>query len=66
MKAMLSYRGGSIKQEKAEALVGKLSGMRNSLLRVCMCVSVCKLNHVRLFVTPWTVDCRAPLSMISR
>ena len=33
MKAVLSYRGGSIKQEKADALVGKLSGMRNSLLR---------------------------------
>ena len=21
------------------------------------------LSHVRLFVTPWTVDCQAPLSM---
>ena len=47
---MLSCRGGSIKQEKADALVGKPTGMRNSVLKVyacvCVCVSVCKLNHV--------------------
>ena len=26
-------------------------------------VSVCLLSHVRLFVTPWTVSCQAPISM---
>ena len=24
---------------------------------------MCELSHVRLFVTPWTVDCQAPLFM---
>ena len=28
-----------------------------------MCVCVCVLSHVRLFVTPWTVACLAPLTM---
>ena len=28
-----------------------------------MCVHVCVLSHVRLFVTPWTVACQVPLSM---
>ena len=28
---------------------------------VCCCV--CVLSHVRLFVTPWTVACQAPLFM---
>ena len=23
----------------------------------------CKLSHIRLFVTPWTIPCQAPLSM---
>ena len=32
-------------------------------LCVCMCVSVCTLNHVQLFATLWTVACQAPLSM---
>ena len=27
------------------------------------CVYVCVLNHVQLFVTPWTVSCQVPLSM---
>ena len=36
---------------------------------VCVCTSVCLsvcklLSHVWLFVTPWTVACRAPLSKI--
>ena len=26
-------------------------------------VCVCKLSHVQLFATPWTVACQAPLSM---
>ena len=34
---------------------------------VCVCVCVCvrtrTLSYVLLFVTPWTVDCQAPLSM---
>ena len=32
-----------------------------SLLFFCLCV--CLLSHVRLFVTPWTVACQAPLSI---
>ena len=28
-----------------------------------MCVCVCTLSLVQLFVTPWTVACQAPLSM---
>ena len=42
-------------------------------LRMCVCVCVCVcaracvgtqlLSHVRLFVTPWTITCQAPLSM---
>ena len=37
--------------------------------RVCVCVSVSvcahaqSLSHVRLFATPWTIGCQAPLSM---
>ena len=27
-----------------------------------LCVCVCVLSHVRLFVTPWTVTRQAPLS----
>ena len=27
-----------------------------------MCVRAQSLNHVRLFVTPWTVACQAPVS----
>ena len=30
---------------------------------VCVCVCVQLLNHVRLFVTPWTVARQAPLSI---
>ena len=30
---------------------------------VCVCVHMCLLNHVRLFVTPWTVAHEAPLFM---
>ena len=30
---------------------------------LCVCVSVCVLSHVWLFVTPWTVVLQAPLSM---
>ena len=30
---------------------------------VCMFVCVCVLSHVRLFVTPRTVNCQAPLPM---
>ena len=30
---------------------------------MCVLCSVWLLNHVGLFVTPWTVDCQAPLSM---
>ena len=31
---------------------------------VCVCVCVCEsLSCVRLFATPWTVTCQAPLSM---
>ena len=32
---------------------------------MCVCVCVCSqsLSHVLLFVTPWTVVCKAPLSM---
>ena len=32
----------------------------SSALCVCVCSS---LSHVRLFVTPWTVACQAPLSL---
>ena len=33
-------------------------------LNTCMCVCVCQgLNHIRLFVTPWTVAHQASLSM---
>ena len=28
---------------------------------VCVCVQL--LSHVRLFETPWTIACQAPLSM---
>ena len=28
-----------------------------------LCVSVCVLSHVQLFVTPWTVTHQPPLSM---
>ena len=30
-----------------------------------MCVCVCLLSHIQLFVTQWTVACQAPLSMES-
>ena len=30
---------------------------------VCVCVCVRALSHVWLFVTPWIVDCQAPLSL---
>ena len=30
-----------------------------------LCVCVCALSHVQLFVTPWTVACQAPLSIDS-
>ena len=30
---------------------------------VPMCGGVCVLSHVRLFETPWTITCQAPLSM---
>ena len=30
---------------------------------VCMCVFVCVLSHVQLFVSTWTVVHQAPLSM---
>ena len=29
----------------------------------CLCFPVCVLSHVQLFVTPWIVECQAPLSM---
>ena len=29
----------------------------------CIVLCVCVLSHVRLFVTPWTVACQAPLSL---
>ena len=29
-----------------------------------VCVCVCELNRVRLFVTPWTVAHHAPLSIL--
>ena len=31
-------------------------------LQTCLCVCVQSLSHVRLFSTPWTVACQAPLS----
>ena len=36
-----------------------------TFLCVCVCVCVCArmLSQVRLFATPWTVTCQAPLSM---
>ena len=30
---------------------------------VCVCVYAQVLSHVQLFVTPWAVDCKAPLPM---
>ena len=33
------------------------------LLSIFVSVSVCLLSRVLLFVTPWTVACRAPLSV---
>ena len=32
---------------------------------VCRACTLCHFSHVRLFVTPWTVACQAPLSMDS-
>ena len=37
--------------------------MGNCCVCVCVCVCARTLSHVLLFVTPWTVDCQAPLSM---
>ena len=37
--------------------------MGNCCVCVCVCVYARTLSHVLLFVTPWTVDCQAPLSM---
>ena len=28
-----------------------------------MCVCLCALSHVKLFVTPWNIACQAPLSI---
>ena len=28
-----------------------------------LCISVCMLSHIQLFVTPWTVAHQTPLSM---
>ena len=36
------------------------SHIREESVCVCVCES---LSHVRLFVTPWTIACQAPLSM---
>ena len=33
-------------------------------VHVCVCVCACVLNHVWRFVTPGTVACQAPLSMV--
>ena len=31
-------------------------------MSISMCVCAQSLNHVRLFATPWTVACQAPVS----
>ena len=30
----------------------------------CVCVCLCVLSCVQLFVTPWTIACKSPLSMV--
>ena len=45
-----------------------MQGMRvcslvSELRSQCVCVCALLLSHVQLFVTPWTVDCQASLSM---
>ena len=32
-------------------------------MKMTLCVYLCVLSHVPLFVTPWTIACQAPLSM---
>ena len=55
--------------EKGKAIsLGSLSdpleiGLSFEHTCVCVCVCACTLNHVQLFVTPWTVACQAPLPM---
>ena len=39
------------------------SSVESPCVCVCVCVCVKSLSHVRLFATPWTVACQAPLSM---
>ena len=36
--------------------------LKSLLLDICLCV-LCCFSHVQLFVTLWTVDLQAPLSM---
>ena len=44
--------------------VGSIPGQETGIPCVCVCVCVCVcLSQVQLFVTPWTVACRAPLSV---
>ena len=45
-----------------EWLLPKGPMLADSSVCVCVCVCVC-LSCVRLFTTPWTVTCQAPLSM---
>ena len=40
-----------------------LSELRFFSLEYPLCRRVCPFSHVRLFATPWTVTCQAPLSM---
>ena len=41
--------------------LGEVTEQYNIVMCVCVCVQVCMLIHVRLFVTPWTVACQDPL-----
>ena len=53
-------------QQDQQAVLGKEGGIwvESSLQKdVCVCVFVCVLSHVQLFVTLWTVARQAPLSM---
>ena len=59
----------NLQQSNSEAgsrmVVAQTRGRGKWGTAVCVCVCVCArtLSHVLLFVTPWTVDCQAPLFM---
>ena len=46
-----------------ENFLGAISLYLVNIPCVCVCVCVCSVSHVWLFVTPWTVAHKAPLTM---